>query len=206
MKTMAMRRTLTAALLLLSLTACTGPAAPPDSFYRIEVGAPAQRLTKPALPGVLEINRLAADGVAAERALAFARTEGGALAHYKYDFWSEPPGVLLQDRLAHYLAAAGIADRVVTPELRVLSDWVLRGKVRRFEQIAGRSEVVVDLELGVVSARDGSLVLLQTYQARVPAGSEAVEDSARAMQTGVADIFARFLGDLRRASAGLPGR
>jgi len=198
MKTMAMRNTLTAALLLLTLAACAGPATPPDSYYRIEPGAPAQRLSKPVLPGVLEINRLAADGVASERALAFARGEGGALAHYKYDFWSEPPGMLLQDRLAHYLAAAGIADRVVTPELRVLSDWVLRGKVRRFEQIAGRSEVMIDLELGVVSARDGRLVLLETYVARVPAASERVEDAAQAMEKGVADIFARFLADLSR--------
>jgi cholesterol transport system auxiliary component len=200
MKIMAKRKTLSAALLLLSLTACTGPAAPPDSFYRIEVGAPVRRLAKPVLPGVLEVNRLAADGVAAERAMAFAHAEGGALAHYKYDFWSEPPGVLLQDRLAHYLADAGVADRVVTPALRVLSDWVLRGKVRRFEQIAGRSEVVVDLELAVVSARDGRLVLLQTYEARVPAASEAVDAAAHAMQKGVADIFARVLGDLERAS------
>jgi cholesterol transport system auxiliary component len=203
---MVMRNTLSAALLLLALAACAGPAAPPDAFYRIDVAAPAQRLPKPVLPGVLEISRLAADGVAAERALAFARAEGGALAHYKYDFWSEPPDVLLQDRLAQYLAAAGLADRVVTPELRVLPDWVLRGKVRRFEQIADRSEAVVELELAVVSARDGRLVLLQTYTARMPAASERVEDAARAMEKGVAEIFARFLADLGRASAGLAGR
>jgi len=184
----------------LALAACAGPAEPPDSFYRIEPGAPVQHFAKPVLPGVIEVNRLAADGVASERALAFARGEGGALGHYKYDFWSEPPGMLLQDRLAHYLAAAGLADRVVTPELRVLPDWVLRGKVRRFEQIAGRSEVVIDVELGVVSARDGRLVLLETYVARVPAASERVEDAAQAMEKGVADIFARFLADLGRAA------
>lgn len=194
---MVMRKLLAAASLLV-LAACAGPAAPPDSFYRIEVAAPTQRLPRPILPGVLEINRLASDGVAAERALAFSRTEGGALAHYKYDFWSEPPGLLLQDRLAHYLAAAGIADKVVTPELRVLADWVLRGKVRRFEQIADRAEVVVDLELAVVRARDGRLVLLETYTARVPAASARVEDAAQAMEKGVADIFARFLADLGR--------
>ncbi|EME68740.1 ABC transporter [Paramagnetospirillum caucaseum] len=194
-----MRKTIAVALALL-LAACAGPAAPPDSFYRIEPGAPGQRFAKPPLPGVLEVNRLAADGVVAERALAFARTEGGALAHYKYDFWSEPPGVLLQDRLAHYLAVAGAADRVVTPELRVLSDWVLRGKVRRFEQIAGRAEVVIDLELAVVSARDGRVVLQQTYLARVPAASERVEDAARAMEKGVTDIFARVLADLGRSA------
>jgi ABC-type uncharacterized transport system auxiliary subunit len=187
------------AILLLALAACAGPAAPPDSFYRIEPGAPARHFAKPLLPGVLEVNRLAADGVAAERAMAFARTEGGALAHYQYDFWSEPPGLLLQDRLAHYLDAAGLADRVVTPELRVLSDWVLRGKVRRFELVADRAEAVVDLELAVVGARDGRLVLLRTYEARVGTASDRVEDVAHAMEAGVRDIFARFLSDLQTA-------
>lgn len=191
---------------LVLLAACSGPATPPDSFYRVEPGAPAQRFAKPLLPGVLEINRLAADGVASERAMAFARTEGGALAHYKYDFWSEPPGVLLQDRLAHYLDAAGVADRVVTPDLRVLSDWVLRGKVRRFELVADRAEAVADLELAVVSARDGRLVLLRTYEARTRTGSDRIEDGAHAMEAGVRDIFARFLADLRQTAAGGPAR
>lgn len=186
--------------LSLALSACAGPATPPDSFYRIEPGAPAQRFAKPVLPGVLEISRLASDGVASERAMAFSRTEGGALTHYKYDFWSEPPTLLLQDRLAHWLTAAGIADRVVTPDLRVLGDWVLRGKVRRFELVADKDEAVVELELAVVGARDGRLVLLDTYAARIKVPSDRIEDMAHAMEKGVADIFARFTADLGRAA------
>lgn len=200
-----MRKVIALGVLIL-LAACAGPAAPPDSFYRIEPGAPAERSARPPLPGVLEINRLAADGVASERAMAFARTEGGALTHYKYDFWSEPPGLLLQDRLAHYLDAAGTADRVVTPDLRVLPDWMLRGKVRRFELVADRAEAVADLELAVVGARDGRLVLLKTYEARTRTASDRIEDVAHAMEAGVRDIFARFLADLRQAAPGAAAR
>lgn len=192
--------------LVLLLAACAGPAAPPDSFYRIEPGPPAQRFTRPPLPGVLEIGRLAADDVVAERAIAFARAEGGPLSHYKYDFWSEPPGLMLQDRLSHYLAAAGLADRVVTPDLQLLPDWILRGKVRRFEQIAAGNRVEIDLELSVVGARDGGLILMETYTARVDAGSERVEDAARAMNKAVTEVFARVLADLGRARGGVQTR
>lgn len=191
-------RTLIFATLLLALAACAGPAAPPDSFYRIEPGAPPSRFSQPVLPGVMEVERPAADGVVAERALAFARTEDGPLAHYKYDFWSEPPSLLLQDRLAHYLADAGVAVRVVTPDLRVLPDWEVRGKIRRFEMIADKGVAVADLELAVVGSKDGKLLLLKTYDARMPTGSGSVGDSARAMEKAVADIFARFLADLAR--------
>lgn len=192
-------KTVSAAALFV-LSACAGPATPPDSFYRIEPGVPAQRFAKPVLPGVLEISRLASDGVASERAMAFSRSEGGALTHYKYDFWSEPPTLLLQDRLAHWLSAAGAADRVVTPDLRVLGDWVLRGKIRRFELVADKGEALVELDLAVVGARDGRLVLLDTYAARIKVPSDRIEDMAHAMEKGVGDIFTRFTADLGRAA------
>ncbi|MBI3445262.1 MAG: membrane integrity-associated transporter subunit PqiC [Magnetospirillum sp.] len=200
-----MRLKITTALLVLALAACAGPAAPPDAFYRIEPAAPAQRFAKPILPGIVEVSRMTTDGVVDERPLAFAKGEGGPLGHYKYDLWSEPPGLMLQDRLRHFLNAAGLADRVVPPELQLLPDWIVRGKIRRLEQIAGAEMAVVELELSVVGARNGALVLLETYSARIPAGSERVEDAAAALQKGVSDIFARFLADLGRVR-GAPSR
>ncbi|RAU21706.1 ABC transporter [Paramagnetospirillum kuznetsovii] len=183
---------------LLALAACAGPAAPPDNYYRIEPAA-APRLAKPVLTGALEVDRLAADGALTERAIAFSAKDGGPLAHYKYDYWSEPPALMIQDRLAAFLTKAGAADRVVTPDLRVLADWSLRGKVRRFEQLADRSMVSIEIQLSVVSARDGTLVLLETYDAQTPTDSDTVTTVAAAMEKGVSDIFARFLADLTRA-------
>lgn len=189
-----------AGVVALALAGCAGPPPPPDAFYRLEVAAPAAG--KVVLPGVLEIDRLATDGVLSERALAFAAAEGGKLGHYKYDYWSEAPGLMMQDRLAGYLRAAAIADRVVTPELRLLADWTVRGKVRRLEQLVGRDAVAVELELAVTSARDGRLVLQETYARTVPARSERVEDAVVAAEAGVTEIFVRFLADLVQARAG----
>ena len=191
------------ASLLLALAACAGPAAPPDVFWRIEPAA-AERLAKPLLPGVLEVQRLTADGVLDERAITFAAREGGALSHYKYDLWSEPPGLMLQDRLSRYLTQAGTAERVLTPDLGVLADWTLRGKIRRLEFLADTSKVVVEMELSVVSARNGTLLLLERYEAVRPAGSSGVEGMVTAMDKATSEIFARFLADLTKASAGKP--
>lgn len=188
--------------LVLALAACAGPAAPPDVFWRIEPAA-AERLAKPLLPGVLEVQRLTADGVLDERAITFAASNG-ALSHYKYDLWSEPPGLMLQDRLARYLTQAGAADRVLTPELGVLADWTLRGKIRRLEVLADSSKIAVEMELSVISARNGALVLLDRYDAVRPAGSGGVEGMVAAMDKATSDIFARFLADLAKARAGTP--
>lgn len=188
--------------LLLALAACATQAPPPDMFYRIEPAAPATRFAKPPLPGVLEVQRLTAEGVLDERAITFVAKEGGALSHYKYDLWSETPGLMLQDRLSRFLAGAGVADRVLTPELGVLADWTLRGKLRRLEYIADGSKVAVGMELGVVSAHDGALVLLENYSVLIPSGSGGIEGAVVAMERGVTQIFARFLTDLGQARAG----
>jgi len=190
-------RRLLAILALAALAACAGQAPPPDAFHRIWPAGPA-RLPAPLLPGVVEVERLATDGVLAERAITLQPGENGGLVHYNYDYWSEPPGVLVQERLAAHLAAAGAAGRVVTPDLRVLADWTVRGKLRRFEHRPATGDVAVELQLAVVSARDGSLLLLETYEARPAASPGNIEAAVTAMEKGVFDIFSRFVADLAR--------
>jgi ABC-type uncharacterized transport system auxiliary subunit len=185
----------------LALAACAGPPPPTDSFYRLQASPTVQHFAKPALPGVVEVERLSSDAVLGDRALTFAAKEGGPLEHYHYDFWSEPPGILMQDQLARALRQAGAADRVVTPDLRVLADWTVRGKIRRFEQVANAGKVVVEMDLGVVATRDGSLVLLEPYAATSPVSGSGVEAVVTAMDKSVADIIARFVADLGRARA-----
>lgn len=188
-----------AALLLALATACSSPPAPRDTFWRLDVAAPAQGFQVPPLPGVLEVARLDTDGVLSERALAY-QEGGGAVQRYRYDLWSEPPGVMLQDRITQVLSAANAARRVVTPDLRVPPDYALRGKLRRFEQVAGAGKVAVEMQLGVVSARDGSLILLKTYATQVRAGAETPAAAVAALGQGVSEILDRFLADLAQAS------
>jgi cholesterol transport system auxiliary component len=193
-----MRRHLPVVALFLALSACAGKAPPPDAFHRVLPGPAATRFAAPALAGVVEVERLATDGVLAERAITFMPKDGGSLLHYSYDYWSEPPGVLIQDQLAGYLISAGLADRVVTPELRVLPDWTVRGKIMRFEHLPAGGKVAVEMRLVVVSARDGRLVLLESYGIEVPTEGEGIEAAVAAVQRGVTELFSRFLADLGR--------
>lgn len=193
-----MIRHLAAILLLALVAACSSPPAPRDTFYRLDLAPPAHRFDKPALPGVLEVNRLDTDGVLSERALAY-QEPGKGIQRYRYDFWSEPPGVLLQDRIAQMLKAANAAERIVTPDLRVPPDYALRGKVRRFEQIAGANKVAVEVQLVLVNARNGDLVMMETYAAEVPAAADTPEAAVAAIGRGADQVMARFLADLAAA-------
>lgn len=182
------------ALLLIS---CAQPAPPADNFYRLEVAEPAQRQGSPWLPGVLEVNRIDTDGVLSERALAY-QDKDGSLARYRYDLWAEAPNGLIQDQLVESLRAANAAARVVTPDLRVPPDWALRGKLRRFELLPAENKVIVRLQLSVASAKDGALVLLETYAAEAPSAADP-KSAATALARATADIFTRFAADLAKA-------
>lgn len=183
--------------LLACLAACAQSAPPADNFYRLEVAEPAPRRGEPWLPGVLEVNRLDTDGVLSERALAY-QDRDGSLARYRYDLWAEAPGSLLQGQLVEDLRARAAAGRVVTPDLRVPPDWALRGKLRRFELLPDLGKVAIRMELSVTSARDGSLVLLETYAAEEPSAADP-RAAAAALARATADVFARFAADLAKA-------
>jgi ABC-type uncharacterized transport system auxiliary subunit len=176
------------------LVACASSPAPRDSFYRLEAAQPAQRVAAPVLPGVLEVSQLDADGVLSERALAYQQANG-TISRYDFDLWSEPPGVLIQEQIAEVLSAARIATTVVTPDLRVPPDWSLRGRIKRFELLPEAKLVQVRLQLSVISARDGTLLLLKTYDIERP--SEATPVAAvKALSQALSEALARFVADL----------
>lgn len=188
-----------AVLLAATLAACASPAPPKDNFYRLQAVAavPAGRVV---LPGVVEVNRLDVDGVLSERGIAYQAADG-ALARYSYDLWSDAPATALQLALAETLRAAGVADQVVTPDLRVPPDWMVRGRLFRFEYLPAQGKVAIKLQLAAVSARDGALVLLDTYAAEPHVQGSGPEAAVAALNRAAADILARFAHDLSNAKA-----
>lgn len=195
-KTRIIGRSLACSLLLL-LGGCFGGGAPADSFYRLDVAAPAT-LSAPILPGVVEVGRFAAEGLTGERSLLYSyRDKPDQLLRYGYHLWVEPPPVLLQNQLVRLLRESHTASTVVTADLRVPPDFLIEGRLRRFEQIAGeRPVVVVDMDLGVVRLRGGELLLLHGYRAEKPMAGNDPSDAVQAYQSAVSEIFDRFLADL----------
>lgn len=193
------------AVLVVALAGCAAPAPPTDSFHRLEAAAMVTALARPVLPGVLEVNRLDVDGVLSERGLAHVEADG-ALARYRYDLWSDAPAVALQHELAETLRRAAVADQVVTPDLRVPPDWMVRGRLYRFEAVPDRGRVAIRLQLAVVSARDGTLVLMRTYDAEPASAGSTPAAAVAALNRGAAELLSRFVSDLSQVSLPVPRR
>ncbi len=188
-----------------TLAGCTGSPAPEDRYYRLDVAAAAPTTGKPLLAGIVQVASLDADGLLAERPLVYALSgEPFEIRHYNYDLWNEPPGTLVQDQLIRYLRGVNLADRVVSTDLRTTGDYVVEGRVHRFDQVIGAgTAVVVELEFTLIRLSDDRLMLLETYRKATPAANDTAPAAARAANSALAEIFAQFVEDLARVKGRL---
>jgi ABC-type uncharacterized transport system auxiliary subunit len=186
---------LLAALALLA--ACGQPPLPPDNFYRLGPPAVAAAAARP-LRGVLEIERFRVEGLGAGRAIVYSRADQPLkLNEYNYQFWAEPPPLLVQGQLVAYARAARLADQVVTPEARLDAQYVLGGRILRFEQVVGADpHVVVSLEMDLRQAGSDRPPFLRTYEQTEPTADATVNAAVVAIDRALNQVFARFAADV----------
>lgn len=187
-----------AVLTVTVLAGCTQPPVPEDTFFRLTLDAPARQFEAPPLHGTVEVQRFSADGLIGERALVYDSDAGRQRLHQRhYHFWTDSPTRMLQELLVEYLREANLAPQVVTPEHRARSDYVVDGKIKRFEYVTaspGRATVVLELSLRRLS--DDELLILSTYQAEAGSGDDSAVGSVRALEQAVSGAYTRFLEDL----------
>jgi ABC-type uncharacterized transport system auxiliary subunit len=190
-------RALLAASLLLA-TGCLGKPAPRERSFRLELAPPA-RLATPLLSGILEVDRLRAHAVARRTALVYVLDASATeLRTSSTEHWADSPTLLVQREMAAYLHAAGVADRVLTPELGIEPDYRLSGDIVRFEETRASeaSRVVVELALVVTDERRREVLLQQSYREERAAQGPDAEDAVRAYDAALAALLARFVSDL----------
>ncbi len=189
-------------LLLLALMAplasCGGAPPPAEHFYRLTtpVLAPA---AKP-LQGILIVERFGADGVTGERPIVHSRQgQEKSLETYRYHYWTEPPGRMLAQHLTTALGNAKAATSVVSGDVRVEGDWILKGRLKHFEQVLGGSGpmVVVEADMTLLKAGDYSLVRHAVYREEEPAAGESPSAAVDAMQKAFDRLCARLALDLK---------
>ncbi len=181
-----------------------GKPAPPDYFYQL--GAP----TRSGLTGVssaeplvesILVRGLRSDGLRQERALLFSRDPGGlAMERFHYDFWADSPPDLVKTYLVRSLRDAGLARLVSGDPVGRRPELEIGGRLLHFEQIRldGRpTEILVELELQVEDARNGRMLLFDSYRELSAIENERMATVASAFRDALDRIFARLVSDLK---------
>lgn len=180
------------------LAACGGNATVPENhFYRLEVSAP-EGAAKKVLPGVLEVDRLLAAGELTQRSIVYRNHDNPhQLKAYHYHFWNEPPGILLQAELAGYLKSAGIADKVMTPEMRARPDYAITGRVEKLERVVGGSNAgTIEINLVLRRITDGKVLVAKTYTRDFTPKDDGLTSLVKGFSASARDIFQAFVDDI----------
>nr|CAX83849.1 ABC-type uncharacterized transport system, auxiliary component [uncultured bacterium] len=194
---MKMRILLALLALALPLAACGGAPPPAEHFYRLTTPVVAPS-AKP-LPGILVVERLRADGVTGERPMAHSRADQPKnLETYRYHFWTEAPGRMLQQHLVKSLNDAKAASQVLTDEVKVEGVWLLKGRLLHFEQVlGGQPKVVIEADMTLMKAKDYSLVHHGLYREEEPAQGDSPAAAVDAMQKAFERLSQRIAADLK---------
>ena len=192
---------LAALALLLPLAACSPPAVPDVTYFRLPAAAPLPHADTPLTALPIEVEVFRGEGIYAEQALIYsASPDGGSLRTYHYHLWSEPPTRGLQTRLTEALRASGIS-ALVTDRLPA-SEQALRvhGRLVRYERVE-RGEKNFEAQVAIefrVEQDTGEPVIEQTYGAQAAASDATIAATVRAFGAAVDEVFAKFYADLAK--------
>lgn len=183
---------------LVLLAGCgSAPPIPSNSFYRLDIAAPATRLEAPLLNGILSVQVGAAIPLYRDRALLHSEPgAAGTLQRYHYHYWIDTPPHLLQISLADYLRSLGVAPVVVMPEDGVEEQYRLRLDIDRFEHQRGPGGGLVSVGVRVLLTERTTGRLL--FQKRLQADAAVQGDDFTRLAAGYQQATTELFGHVVR--------
>lgn len=186
------------ALFATLLAACSSPAVPDVTYFRLPPPKGLPHADKPLSLLPIEVEVFTGEGIYAEQALLYATTpDANALRAYHYQVWSEPPSQGLQDRLVGLLRDSGISP-LVTDRLPASTQALrIHGQLVRYERVKRDSGFIAVVALQMrVDQDQGEPLLEKTYRAEAPAADVNMPSTVAAFGVALDQVFAAFYADL----------
>jgi len=173
----------------------------PVRYYSID--PPALQRRTDAVPGglVIAVRTLAAAPRYRDRVL-YRRGELAA-GYHENDRWIEPPAELVTAVLRRAIEATGAARIVADDRLVRRPDFVLDGRLARFDEVQGRDAWTAECEIELLlkQAEDTVILLAERFAARREARAKSTAAFAEAMNAAVTDATAKAADALAKALA-----
>lgn len=194
-----------APLLIVTLLGGCGTASPvPETQYHQLPLPVAGEGPAAALAGRINVLPFKADDLRQDRAILHSPAAPHlTLQQSHYHFWVDPPPRLLQQHLADWLRAHGVAGQVTTEDYPPAGPGLwLRGRIVRMEheRDAGQSRVHVAIDVHVGQAGEDAPRLLRRFEVMQPVAAQApVEQVVQAFADLLDKIWHDVVRELRVA-------
>lgn len=178
-----------------------GGSIPEPRFYRIAYTSPAAASAGASLPVTLGVAGLGGPETYRQERLVY-RTLPHKVGFYPYDRWEVPPVEMVTDALIDHLRAAGYFRRVVPYTRDGQADYVLRGRLLRFDEEDGGPgtpwTAVVEIDYQLVDPQKGQVVSTGVARAALPVQGrqpDAIVDSlSAATREALGSVAAQVAG------------
>lgn len=189
-----------AAILALALVACVS--VPKDKFFRIVYDPPAAPATGLKTTNyTLAVDRIRSIPLLRQTNIVY-RNSTHQVDVYPFNRWEARPDTMVTDVFMQALKAGHVFSRVTELAHADQTDFVLKGWLKRFEQVnspAGTyAEIWLELELDRRS--DRSVVWTKTFTQQQPVTENGVVGVAAAMSQALRDCASQAIKDISDAT------
>jgi ABC-type uncharacterized transport system auxiliary subunit len=181
---------------------------PESRIYRIGYAPPAPASAGNPLPVTLGVAGLGGPETYRQERLVY-RTVPHKVAFYPYDRWEVPPVEMVTEVLIGQLRAGGRYRRVVPYTRDGQVDYVLRGRLLRFDEEDGGPgtpwTAVVEIDYQLVDPQKNQVVSTGAARATQPVQGRQVEAIVESLSVATRDALASVAAQVAQAISS-PGR
>ena len=185
-------KTIIPALVAVLLLGCGGGKIPATRYYALDLPAAPAPVAQP-LPHSLVVMPLKASSMLAQDRIVY-RPSREEVGYYEYHRWAEDPRESVMDALVQKVRASGAFTSVVPFDGRTRSDYILRARIERLEE--------VDFEGGVKVYSGVSAELVDAASTRV-VWEDSVTSSADVSASNVPEVVRQLSDATSRSLDGL---
>jgi len=172
---------------------------PSDSFYRLAI-QPVKQSEYNSIPisGILSISRFSTDALHSERPMLYTEDDSGLILNqYHYHHWIDSPANMIQEQMVRYFQDSGALQNVYTSGTTNSYDYLLKGKLFRFERVVGSSSRVdIELEINFLKKSAQENILSRRYKKEIPVNGDSMHDVVTHFNNGLSEIFSLMLNDI----------
>ena len=192
-----LRRRVAAVVVLGAVWLSCGGKAPPTNYYVLDVPAPApasDRLDRTAVLMPLRVGRVVGQG------RIVYRESPEQVGFYEYHRWAEDPEDTVARFLLQELMARGTFASIAPFDGRTKADFILRGELRRLEEVDydGPVRAAVEIALELVDAGTGRVVWSGVSSATEEVPASEVRSVVARLGAAVGKSVKQLSGELDR--------
>ncbi len=174
---------------------------PETRYFVIDYTLAVSRNSSPPLPVSVGVDKFRSDSVYRTDKIVFRKVPY-QIEFYPYERWGARPEDIVTDRLIDHLLAIHRFRQVIRATSGAPSDYLVRGRVKRFEEDSSSGySAVAQIEMSLQYRKTGKVLLQKRVTRRTPAKSKPPQGFVNAMAENLKSLLGELAQEIYEAVA-----